>query len=190
VKYNRHNLSIWIFRLFVAVGCGLMIASFSLPWWQVTQMDIQGLLGDSTISNPITIYGFGLRHNLVELGSRISGDVTPLYQTILAWVYIAVSICLALISTRLKGMKGTLLLGSIGLCYIVYAVTTNFIVVSNRMAELGFALQGTSSVFMDGSFITMHSEFAQSYYLAFSAGGIFIILALIRQLLISKLNRI
>jgi hypothetical protein len=183
MKYIRQDLSSWIFRLLVAIGCGLMIASFAMPWWIASRMDIMSLNGSSSIPNAISIYGFGLQHKLVQLASFLTGDETPLYQTVLAWVYVAVSICLAMIGTYLKGLKGTFLLGLAGLGYIAYAAASMFMVVSNRLTIYGFALQGESTAFVSGTMITMHAGFAPGYYLAFAAGGWFILLALVRNIL-------
>jgi hypothetical protein len=183
MKYSRQTLSIWIFRLLVAIGCGLMIASFIMPWWQASRFDVKSYTTNISVTNAITIYGFGLRHNLAQLASYIKSDVTPSYQTVLAWVYIGVSVCLSLVSAWLRGLKGTLLLGFIGLGYIVYAAAAGFLVIPQRLSVYGFALHGRSTISSAGAIITMQADLSPGYYLAFAAGGFFIILAIIRLIL-------
>jgi hypothetical protein len=160
-----------------------MIASFALPWWQASRLDVKSYTSQTSVSNAITIHGFGLRHNLVQLETYISSDETPFYQSILAWGYIAVSVVLALASTYIKGLKGRLLLGVVGLGYIAYALAAIFIVVSDRLAVYGFALRGSSTVVSSGAVITMQADIARGYYLALAAGGLLFTLAVLHTLL-------
>jgi hypothetical protein len=77
-----------------------MMVSFAMPWWSVH-------ISEVPFKDAVTIYGYGFRHNLVELRTYVVGDETPLYQTVLAWVYVALSAVLMLFSTWLKGAKGS-----------------------------------------------------------------------------------
>ncbi len=76
------NRMMWLFRLLVAAVGGLMIASFIMPWW----------VGRFDTGQAINIYGWGLRHNLVSLSSYLVDDVTPIWQTVVAWVYVGLSV--------------------------------------------------------------------------------------------------
>jgi hypothetical protein len=183
MKYIRQIEAIWIFRLLVVIGCGLMLVSFGLPWWQASRLDVRSYTGNISVTNAITIYGFGLRHNLVQLASYLTSDLTPLYQTILAWSYIVVSICLALASTWLGRIKGTLLLGFTGIGYIAYVVIAGNVIISNRLTGLGFAAQGVSTTSSAGAIITMQAEFTAGYYIALAAGGLLFTLAMLRYLI-------
>ena len=109
-----------------------MIASFVMPWWKCTVNS----------GNHILIYGWGLRHNLVELASSLADDVTPFYQTALAWVYLALSVLIVLLSLQLKGKRSVLLTAFIGLGYITYAAVAGFAVIAPRVAEFDIDLQG------------------------------------------------
>jgi hypothetical protein len=177
---------IWLYRILVVLGCGLMVVSFALPWWQAGQFDAQSYTAKTSVSDAITIYGFGLRHNLVQLETYISSDETPLYQSVLAWGYIVVSVVLALASTYIKGLKGRLLLGVVGIGYIAYALAAIFMVISNRLATYGFALKGSSTVVKSGAIITMQADVTSGYYLACATGIFLVILSLLRILLERK----
>jgi hypothetical protein len=156
-----------------------MITSFAMPWWQASQLEVRSYTSNISVTNAITIYGFGLRHNLTQLASYIKSDVTPLYQTVLAWIYIAVSVFLALVSTWLGRIKGTLLLGFIGIGYIVYAAAAGFLVIPQRLGAYGFALRGLSTIYNAGAAVTMQANLSPGYYMAFITGGLFIILAVL-----------
>lgn len=175
------NQRLWLYRGLVAITAGLMIASALMPWWTCT-IDVP-YVGPAT-PLLVEIYQHGLSHNMVELRDYVAADETPLYQTVLAWVYIAVSVGLILYSTRLKGNKGRWLLGGIGLVYIAYAAIAIFVVVANRIADFDISLTGWSStVYQDVVDVTI-SYFASletGYYLAYVAGAMCIVLALFRD---------
>jgi hypothetical protein len=173
------NLRMWLFRGLVIAAIALMIISFSRPWWVATFTS--SLSYDMTAVN---IYGWGLRHSLALLSSYVVKDATPYYQTILAWVYIGISGCLAFFSTWLKGKKGQLILGSIGVIYIVYAVITVFVVISHRVSYYLIPLQGTTQMILvsQADVIAVHSSLQAGYYLAYASGVMLIILAMFRSI--------
>ena len=139
------NQKVWLFRGLVAVAAGLMMLAFTMPWWTANFSEEVNVPGTGNI----WIYGWGLRHNLSQLAVYIAEDITPFYQTVLAWIYIAVSVGLIFFSTWLKGRLGKLLLGDIGLIYISYAAIAAFVVIANRTAGFGISLQGLS-IMTDG----------------------------------------
>jgi len=183
------SFRVWLFRVLLAIAAGLMIASFTMPWWiaEITHEIMVGLHGI------IEVYSYGLSHNLVELADYLSADVTPVYQTVLAWVYLAVSAGLILFSTWLKGRKGRWLLGGIGLIYIAYAAIAAFVVIANRTGDLGILLQGQSTLQGGGGFgeqtILISTGLQFGYYLAYAAGGLCITLALLRDIIVGKSTR-
>ena len=158
----------WLFPVLVACAAGLMIASFIMPWWI-------GKFGGGTES--INIYGWGLRHSLVYLASYVDSDITPLWQTILAWIYVGLSVVLALFSTRLGKRKGSLLLGIIGAGLIVYAFVAVHMVITNRLADFWIPLEGFVLI-QDG--VSIHAKLQPGYILAYIAGGIWLGLAVVR----------
>lgn len=178
------NRRVWFFCGLVAVAAGLMMTSAITPWWTCT-IDIPE--GESVVPKllHVGIYEYGLQHDLVELRSYIEADETPFYQTVLAWVYIAASVGLILFSTWLKGSKGRWLLGGIGLVYIAYAAIAAFVVIANRTADFGISLQG-QSIIPETVNVLVHASLRFGYYLAYAAGGMCIVLALLRNKIIGK----
>lgn len=186
IKPIISNWRLWLFRILVAVAAILVLISFSMPWWTCTISEVPE-------PDAIRIYGWGLRHSLVELRPYIEEDKTPYYQTVLAWFYIAISIGVIILSTWLRGNKGRWLLGGVGLIYIIYAAVAAFIVITGRWGDVGleltgerFSLQGWNSIPMVFRSISLYSTLRFGYYLAYVAGGLCIILALLRNRIIGK----
>jgi hypothetical protein len=174
------NWRVWLYRALVAIACGLMLASFIMPWWtaRLSTMPVN--------VDGIRIYGWGLRENLHLLAQYAASDVTPLYQIILAWIYMAVSIGLVLFSSWVKGRKGALLLGAISLIYIAYVLTAVFFVISRRLEHLSIPLQGIASFIGQGKTLYIYTRLQHGYYLAYIAGGICFLLALTRNIITGK----
>ena len=162
----RCNWKMWLYRLLVAGAGGLMIASFVMPWWT----------GRFEAGQAINIYGWGLRHNAIQLESYIRGDVTPIWQTVIAWVYVGLSVILALLSTRLGKWKGSALLGIIGGGLIAYGFVAVHMVITNRLADFGIALEGFSVV---GQGVSIYADVQLSHALAYIAGWIWLGLAVV-----------
>ncbi len=179
-------MRIWIFRMLVIASSALMISSFYMPWW--IAVFTKGL---SSSTGSVDIYGWGLSHSLTLLAGYVTEDVTPLYQSIIAWVYMGISVCLALGSTWLKSKKGQLILGGIGAVYMLYTAIAVFVVISNRIAYDHIPLQGSTVITLQNQmdFITVESGLCPGYYLAYAAGGLLIVLALIRGMIAGKTTK-
>ena len=170
-----NSFRIWLFRGLAVIPAALMVASSILPWWSA-----------SVMGRKVQIYQWGLRHNLEQLSTHLEPDITPFYQTVFAWVFIAVSVGLILYSTWLKGKKGRWLLGSIGLIYIAYVLIAVFVVISNRIVDFDIQLQGLTRIEESGMQIAIMTELRFGYYLAYVAGGLCIILALLRNIIVGR----
>jgi hypothetical protein len=175
---------LWVMRLLVLLGCGLMIYSFLNFWWSVNLSNIPW-------QDPIQIYAFGFRHSLTEMAPYVERYATPAYQTVIAYIYLVFSVILALGSTFLKGKKRAFIIGGVGLAYLAYAIATIFVIKAGipRISSdiLGYSggnvpipLQGSYSIgASDWSMVTVTTAFHPAYYMAYAAGGIFVILPLI-----------
>jgi hypothetical protein len=158
-------LKSWLFRILVICAGALMLVSFILPWWTCRFSQTTG----------IWIYGWGLHHNLAQLSAYVSQDITPLYQTILAWVYLGFSIAILISSTFIKRKIAFLFQGIIGLGYIAYALIAVYKVISDRVQQFSIPLQGRTSM---GSGLTIQSSIQPGFYLALAAGGLIVLLAI------------
>lgn len=164
---------IWIFRVLVTIAIVTMIVSFIQPWW----------LGRFGGSEAIKIHGWGLRHNLTNLSNFVAGDLTPAWQTALAWVYLGISAMAALLSTWIKKFWGSVLLGISGAGFIAYALIAVLVVISNRLDSFSILLEGRTIM---GSGVIIDAKLQSGYYLAFVAGGLMIVLAILRRVIVGK----
>lgn len=185
MKWNVSNWRPWLFRILVVVAAGLMVISFAMPWWTASIDHVsRGRVGE------IEIYAHGLRHTLVQYASWMANDETPFYQTVIAWVYLAASVGLMFYSTWLKGKKGQLLLGGVGLIYIAYAVIAIFVVIGNRTPDFGVSLEGWSQLKVvteefEEEWVDVRSSLPLGSFLAYAAGGMCIALALLRGIIVA-----
>lgn len=163
---------IWLPRILVATVAGIMVISFIMPWWSAN-------ISVMPVEDAIRIYAHGLKHEMVQLAQYIAADETPLYQTVLAFIYLGVSVGLILLSTWLKGRKCSWLLGGVGLIYIVYAALA-VIWIAIRSGDFGVSLQGFSIIIIEerGMNIGVDTSLRFGYYLAYVAGIMCIALAL------------
>jgi hypothetical protein len=185
VNLEAGNFRLWLFRCLVTVTAGLMILSFSMPWWTTAKMDIGGDT-EMYLPDAIRIFGYGLRHSLVEFRSYMMADETPSYQTKIAWVYLGISAGLVLISAWLNGKKGRFILGGTGLIYISYAAIAAFVVIAGRLGDFGFSLQGRSYYHAANAIVTIDAGLRFGFYLACVTGGMCIVLALLRNKIVVK----
>ena len=179
MAFFRGSPRVWLYRSLVLIAAALVVVSFAMPWWTV---DVK-ISGSHT---GVQIYGYGLRHNLMNLRMYIAADETPAYQTALAWGFAGLISVLALLSAFIKGWRGRLLLGGAGLAYAAYATVAVFVVVANRVPDFNVAFTGWSTdTYADIQTIdvTYFSSIGAGYYLASAAGGLCLVLALARGLI-------
>ena len=180
VKQSDPKLSTWLYRGLALGISGLMIVSFSMPWWTCV---IQS-------SHWIHIYGWGLRHNLVQLAGSIVHDITPSYQIALAWVYLAACVGLIALSAfklnQKKNYLPTIMLLIVGLSYIAYTAIAGFMVIARRVRAFNINLQGQTILEFDSWMVVAHTKYDIGFYLAFAAGFMCLVLALLRWLLFRR----
>jgi hypothetical protein len=165
---------VWLFRILVVIAAVTMGVSFIMPWWIAKFAD----------GPAINIYGWGLRHNLVQLADYVRQDVTPFYKTVLAWVYMAASIMLISLSTFIRRKASAFMLGSLGIIYITYALIAAFVVIANRVTDLSIRFQGITNLMVGQTeFILVHTSLQPGFYLALATGAFIILLAIIRFVL-------
>ena len=175
---NASLIRVWLFRVLVATACGLMIWGFTQPFWA-------GLVESPGITGSVVIYGWGIPETAGSIGYQIADDITPLYQIRLAWAFMGIICLLALLSTFLKGLKGQLLLGAVGIGTLAYALVAIFVVIKERLTEMGIALQGET--FLGGGLrLTIQSDIEQGFYIMVICASALIILAALRFLIAGK----
>ena len=178
-KFLRVGPRVWLYRALVLGVIAFTVVSFTMPWWTV---DVK--VGNNWTG--VQIYGFGLRHNLVNLAEYLAEDETPFYQTALAWGFVGLVSIAFLWSIFIKGWKGRLLIGTAGLAYAAYAAVAVFFVVANRVGHFNIAFLGWSTDVYDQIQtidVTYFASIDKGYYLANAAAGLAIILAIMRTVI-------
>ena len=168
------NIRFWLLQAFIGIVIALMIVSFIGPWW-VAYIESSPNLA-SVVNVTINLYQWGIPVGMES--EYYSTDLTPFYQIILARIFLGASILLALFSSWLKGKKGQLLLGLIGISWIGYALGALYLI-STRTAEYGISMQGT--VTLDTFPVIITSSLQSGYYIAYAAGFLCLVLVFTRN---------
>jgi hypothetical protein len=170
---SSNSLRKWLIGLFVLIAVCSAILSFVQPWW----------IADFGRGGYIKIFGWGLRHNLLELGSYVANDVTPQWQIYLAWAYIAISCGLDLLCISFNALIRTIIFSLTGISFIIYPTVAIYKVIAERTAVFGIQLEGRSWVGGD-TYVT--SSLTHWHYLIYIGGGILLALAVIEVSMLVK----
>ncbi len=119
-----------------------------------------------------------------SLSSYVRNDITPLWQTILAWVYLTANVILLSLGTFSKRKSSDFILGGLGVTYIIYALVAAFVVIKNRLAVFDIRFQGTTNLMLGLNERTLiHTGLQPGFYLALGTGILIIVIAFTRFLL-------
>jgi len=172
----------WFFNALLLSAVIMMVVSFMGPWWTSRIEPAPGQ--PSAIGMVIEIFQWGIPEGPhVE---HYMEDVTPDYQIALARIFLAGSIALAFASSWLRGLAGKLILGLVGAAWVGYALGAYYLI-SSRTAEYGMPLQGKETVYDFVFIVVATSGFEFEYYLAYAAGLLCILPAVMRSLITGKL---
>ncbi len=169
-------LRIWIFRVLVAAAAALMIASAVMPWWTcIVEHSQYGYQAT------VVIHQYGI----IDAPLEVAGDITPPFQIFLGKAYIVVCVLLVLWCTFWRRKWGQLVMAFVGLSYIGYALAAAYLVIGERVAELGGMLEGYSEIMIQdvGELVNITTALQRGYYLAYVAGGLMVVLALLWPLI-------
>ena len=174
------TIRLWLFRGLAIIAAVLMLVSVKMPWW-TADVSTEASTPSGVTAFTVSLYQYGIPSSMGA--SFYSTDVTPFFQTILAWVYIGVSIGLILLSTWLKGKKGKWLLGGIGLVYVAYAVIA-LVLITIRTKDYGISLQGHT--YVEQYLASIDTGLHLGYYLTYASGLACIVLAVFRDRILGK----
>lgn len=172
----------WTVRILVVFIIALMVIAFIMPWWKLSAHHIiAGKAGE------VYIHSYGLRDTLIEGREWLKYDETPLYQTTLAWVFLFSSSVIIVLSTLLQGIRGPMLLGTVGFVYIMYGIITQIRLIT-RLNQLEIPLQGEIEIFYVDYQVptTIVTNLLPYYSLVFVGGGLAIVLAVAWMAIIAR----
>jgi hypothetical protein len=185
----------WLFRGLLIVVAGLMVASWFMPWWScwITSGYAQGY---------VWIHPWGLANNLVGgWEDYLSGSEMPAWFAPFMWAYLVICIALLLFSlvAREKAFRfgkfrlslPQLLIGGVGLSYIVVVITAVIFAAIRTREFFGLHLIGHTHISVDpehGGVGDAYAGLQLGYWLAWAVGALCIVLGLLRDKIIGKPN--
>ncbi len=182
------NSRIWLFRVLVVVGAGLMALTWTMPWWTVTINE----LGKDLVK----VYPYGLELNLGEWASYAAGADMPAFFTPLMWLYFAVAIVALLVGAwvhdkniRLLGKEFDLsrwLVGLVGLTYLMAAVGAVIAITIRASSFFNTPVQGYFSIAFSEIESGGVSTLTPGYWLAWGVGLYLAVLGLLRNKIVGK----
>ena len=134
----------------------------------------------------IRIFGWGLRYQTTQMSDAINfldleSEITPVYQTVLAFIYLGASMVLIISSSFIKKGVNFLIPLLLGISHLLYAIVAMFLVIAPRSSDYGMPLQGTNN-WMIGEFerIVASSIIQPGFYLALVTGCLLLMLSVLR----------
>jgi len=173
------NYRFWLFYLLVACAVYLMAVSFIGPWWSANIVNAPGQPGPE-VNILVNIYQWGIPEGYFS--EHFSPDITPAYQVILARVFFATGILLALASPWLKKMPARVVLILLGTGWAVWAAGA-FFMICQRTAAYGIPLQGSETVYDYMYVLQATSSFKPAYFMGITAGLVCIVLGITREII-------
>ena len=182
------NYRIWIFRVCVLIGAGLMALSWFLNWWSLDIESFQKI--DAIIIHP---YGLEDKSDL----SNALGVGLPQWFAPVVWIYFALALLALVIGAWIKektiklfGRKFNLsrwLVGIVGFSYIVVAVIA-VIVAAIMTGDIdGLTLLDRYYISMGGGMMSwVDGTLDIGYWLACGTGVFLLALAFLRNKIIGK----
>jgi hypothetical protein len=176
------SVGTWLFRVLVVVSAGVMLVSWSLPWWTA---DFEGFGNDI-----IQIRPWGL-HTAERLGGFeifLKGASMPAWFSPMMWTYLGLCMLALLVGIvvgkknisfgKFKMKLSQFLVGGVGLSYIVAGIVAA-VYASIRMGSMaGIPLQGRTLIDLGDPLITnVDTRLLFGYYLIFVAGLLLLVLA-------------
>lgn len=183
-----NHLRIWLFRLLVLIGAGLMLASWFSPWWGASISDLAGR--DHIVLRP---WGVEMVSEVRTYANRALYEM-PAFFPPLMWAYIGLcmlALAVSLFVERPIAVGGLrlslqqLLVGFVGVSYVI-AVVTAYTIAQIRSGAAGIDFVGTSVVFnpMTGGNTRIIGALKLGYWLAAGAGAYLLVLALLRNAIV------
>ena len=188
------NIRVWIYRLLVTVGAGLILYSWFQPWWQAYIVEIDEIA--------VTIYPYNMEVIMGEYPEWFIGfdSAMPAWFFPFMWAYLGLSLAALLVSLFISDNKimrlGPLtwslpqaLIAIVGLSYIII-VASAVLTIAIRSGDFYDApLMGSIFISIPGeipyeSWVDTGLKFG--YWLACAAGPFLVILALFRNRIIGR----
>ena len=180
----------WIFRVLLIAGAAFMVYSWYTPWWGASIAVLPG--DDHMLMRPWGIEVIG------QVRANANPDLWAMPGIFVPFMWAYFTVCLLALAAslfikrrlslgRFKLPLATLLILLIGLSYVV-AVVLAYVIGDWRagMADSNFIGESTIRHAMTGNKVKMTGYLKDGYYYALAAGGVLVVLGLIRGLFVRQ----
>lgn len=187
------SLRAWLFRGLVIFGIGLLLLSWFLPWWGCN-VDVLGT-NDIVVVRP-----YGLEQHLGEFVGYIEGSEMPVWFAPIMWIYLG--ICVALLSYSLLVKEkvfrfgrfnlslSELIITGVGISFVLAVIVATIAIAIRASDFYNAPLQGSIMIDMgaagEGWTCNATTGFRVGFWLACAVGPFLVILALLRNRIMSK----
>jgi hypothetical protein len=187
------TLRIWVYRILVLVAAALMALSWNMSWWNADAFNVWV----GSFPAAVQIYPYGLQTgNLGDFASYIENANLPGWFGPVMWVYLGICILALLYGIFMKEKNFKIgrmnlslprfIIGIVGISYCIVAIVA-VIFASYKLRSLFDAnLLGYSYVRIAGEDNELYGSLQLGYWLAWAAGIVIIILALLRNKITGK----
>jgi hypothetical protein len=181
----------WLFRILVVASAGVMLYSWFQPWWTIHIEE----LGNNMLQ--IRPWGLIVDARLGSYDILIKGAAMPDWFGPMMWVYLGLCMLALLVGLfvlrkdlnvigRLKVNLSMLLVGGVGFSYLVAGVVMAVYASTRLKSFYDVPLQGRMSIELSDMHSYVESSLLPGYYLIYVAGGLLVVLALLRGVIIGK----
>jgi hypothetical protein len=185
------NVRPWLFRGLVVVAAAFLVVTWFMPWWRGDCAEIS--------RDAVLVHPWGLEDNLGFMAFAVDDARMPGWFAPLAFAYLGIVIVALLFSLfakdrvfKLGKFKLTLpglISGLAGLSYIgVAVVAIVFMIIRMKDFYGGIPLIGQITIPLEAGTMEGHitTSLEPGYYLAYLAGFLLIILALLRDRILGR----
>jgi hypothetical protein len=188
------NFRVWLFRIILIIAGGWMAFTFTQMWWSGS---IEAIAGGT---DAIAIYPYAFVANLdAELSQYIADAKIPSWFTPVMWAYFGICMLLLLYSLFAKDKVVKLgkfsfampqtIIGVVGFSYIVAVVCAMSIIAVQCGHYFDLPLQGHTYVVIVSPWESyVDTAIKPGYWMACSAGPLLLVLALLRNKIIGKVQ--
>ncbi len=192
-KSQGSIVGVWIFRILVLVGAGLMLYSWFQPWWKIDVEEIG--------TNIVQIHPWGLEvdERMGSFDVLIKGAEMPGWFAPLMWTYLGLCMVALLAGAWIRGKYVTLgkfqmkvpmfLTGGVGLSYIIAGVIAAVYASIRLKGFYNTPLQGRIYVELgDAAHTYAESTLLPGWYLVFGAGIFLVLIAFFHDLITNEFD--
>ncbi len=191
------NIRVWLFRVLIMAGAGLMVYSFISPWWGLWIYEIAP-------QNVVEIYPYGLWLDWETIGVYshwVESAPMPGWFEPVMWAYLGICIAALLCASWLRQLDKEikiirfrfklpkLIIGIVGFSYVFVAVLAVIVAAIRTGDFFNVHLIGYNEISLGGYEQSgAEANLMLGYWLAHGAGLFLMVMALLRNKITGKTN--